>query len=228
MGVWEECKAPGTGSFKNLGGGGLVGSVGATTSATSDGYVGSSTDGGHTTAQNGARGNFGVIQASNQLNRGKIIDYIIESVHQQVEWSKLLALNYYNAKPTRNYWNGCSTGGRQGLALARYYGNAFDGFLVGAPAFFHDEFRFSDAWPWLMVKDLLVPKGQDNDDRSNTPPPATPRSPPARFRTAAAWRTATSMIRVPAPSTPARICAANLARLRLRTALRPTSRRRSI
>jgi len=148
------------GKIQNLGGGGLVGSVGATTSATSDGYIGSSTDGGHTTAQNGTRGTFGVIQASNQLDRGKIIDYIIESVHQQVAWSKLLALNYYNAKPTRNYWNGCSTGGRQGLALARYYGDEFDGFLVGAPAFFHDEFRFSDAWPWLMVKDLLVPKGQ--------------------------------------------------------------------
>jgi hypothetical protein len=106
------------GKIQNLGGGGLVGSVGSTTSATSDGYVGSSTDGGHTTAQNGARGTFGVIQATNQLDRGKIIDYIIESIHQQVEWSKLVSLNYYNAKPTRNYWNGCSTGGRQGLALA--------------------------------------------------------------------------------------------------------------
>jgi Tannase and feruloyl esterase len=148
------------GKIQNLGGGGLVGSVGSTTSATSDGYVGSSTDGGHTTAQNGARGTFGVIQATNQLDRGKIIDYIIESIHQQVEWSKLVSLNYYNTKPARNYWNGCSTGGRQGLALARYYGNEFDGFLVGAPAFFHDEFRFSDAWPWLTIKDLLVTKGQ--------------------------------------------------------------------
>jgi hypothetical protein len=148
------------GKIQNLGGGGLVGSVGSTTSATSDGYVGSSTDGGHTTAQNGARGTFGVIQATNELDRGKIIDYIIESIHQQVEWAKLASLNYYNAKPMRNYWNGCSTGGRQGLALARYYGNEFDGFLVGAPAFFHDEFRFSDAWPWLMIKDLLATKGQ--------------------------------------------------------------------
>jgi hypothetical protein len=148
------------GKIQNLGGGGLVGSVGSTTSATSDGYVGSSTDGGHTTAQNGPRGTFGVIQATNQLDRGKIIDYIIESIHQQVEWAKLASLNYYNAQPMRNYWNGCSTGGRQGLALARYYGNEFDGFLVGAPAFFHDEFRFSDAWPWLMIKDLLATKGQ--------------------------------------------------------------------
>ncbi len=148
------------GKLQNLGGGGLVGSVGATTAATNDGYVGSSTDGGHTTAQNGTRGTFGVIQATNKLDRGKVIDYIIESIHQQVEWSKILSLNYYNTKPTRNYWNGCSTGGRQGLALARYYGNEFDGFVVGAPAFFHDEFRFSDAWPWLMIKDLLTPKGQ--------------------------------------------------------------------
>jgi len=59
------------GRIQNLGGGGLVGSVGATTAATNDGYVGSSTDGGHSTAQNGTRGTFGVIQATNQLDRGR-------------------------------------------------------------------------------------------------------------------------------------------------------------
>src|SRR5207249_2704861 len=148
------------GKLQNLGGGGLIGNVGSTTGATNGGFVGSSTDGGHTSAQIGIAGNFGVIQATHELDRGKIIDYIIESVHQQFEWAKIAAANYYNAETERNYWNGCSTGGRQGLALARYYGDKFDGFLVGAPAFFHDEFRLSDAWPNLMVREMLVARGQ--------------------------------------------------------------------
>jgi len=147
------------GKLENLGGGGLVGNVGSTTSATNAGYVGSSTDGGHTTAENGALGNFGVIQATNTLNVGKINDYIIESVHQQVEWAKQISTTYYGKAATRNYWNGCSTGGRQGFALAQNFGDEFDGFLVGAPAFFHEAFRLSDAWPALVNRDDLVANG---------------------------------------------------------------------
>jgi hypothetical protein len=148
------------GKIENLGGGGLIGSVGSTTSATNASYVGSSTDGGHTSAQNGQRGNFGVIQATNQLDLGKIDDYIYQAQWQQVVWAKKLAKVYYNQQATRNYWNGCSTGGRQGLALAMKHGADFDGFVVGAPATWHEEFRLSDAWPYLVVKDNLTPKGK--------------------------------------------------------------------
>ncbi|MBO0751212.1 MAG: tannase/feruloyl esterase family alpha/beta hydrolase, partial [Bradyrhizobiaceae bacterium] len=148
------------GKIQNLGGGGLIGSVGATTSATDAGYVGSSTDGGHTVAEIGPVGNFGIIQATHQLDLGMINDYIYEAEHQQVEWAKALAATYYQMKPLRNYWNGCSTGGRQGLALAELYGEEFDGFVIGAPAVYHEAFRLSDLWPELVVRDLLTAKGK--------------------------------------------------------------------
>jgi hypothetical protein len=151
------------GKLENLGGGGCAGNVGATTSATDEGYVGSSTDTGHTTAENGIgpeqRCDFGVIQESHQLNKGMIDDYIYEGVHQQVEWSKTLAKAYYSAPVQRNYWNGCSTGGRQGLALAEH-GDEFDGLIVGAPAIYLQEFRLADAWPAVVVKDRLAAKGK--------------------------------------------------------------------
>jgi feruloyl esterase len=148
------------GKIENLGGGGLIGNVGATTAATDAGYVGSSTDGGHTAAEIGAVGNFGIIQATHQLDPGMINDYIYEAEHQQVEWAKALASTYYQMTPLRNYWNGCSTGGRQGLALAELYGEEFDGFVVGAPAVYHEAFRLSDLWPELVVRDLLTAKGK--------------------------------------------------------------------
>jgi hypothetical protein len=44
-----------------------------------------------------------------------------------------LAGSYYGKPAARNYWSGCSTGGRQGLVLAWKYGHDFDGFLIGAP-----------------------------------------------------------------------------------------------
>ena len=79
-------------------------------------------------------------------------------MHQQVEWAKQISTTYYAMAATRNYWNGCSTGGRQGFALAQNFGDEFDGFLLVA-AFFHEAFRLSDAWPALVNRDNLVANG---------------------------------------------------------------------
>jgi hypothetical protein len=49
-------------------------------SATDAGYVGSSTDGGHTAAEIGTVGNFGIIQSTHRLNLGMINDYICVSI----------------------------------------------------------------------------------------------------------------------------------------------------
>lgn len=118
------------GKVRNLGGGGLVGNVGAVTTATNSRYVGSSTDSGHPASENPG---FGVIQATHALNLGKIEDFFSESLRLQYQWALRLANTYYGKPANRNYWDGCSTGGRQGLVLAWKYGEDFDGFLIGAP-----------------------------------------------------------------------------------------------
>ena len=117
------------GKVRNLGGGGLVGAVGGVTAATNTRYVGSSTDSGHT----GNDPSFGVIQGTHELNLGKIEDFFSESIRLQYQWALRLAESYYLKPASRNYWDGCSTGGRQGLVLASKYGADFDGFLIGAP-----------------------------------------------------------------------------------------------
>jgi hypothetical protein len=45
------------------------------------------------------------------------------------------------------------------LELAENYGDEFDGFITGAPAIWHDRFRQSDDWPWLVNEDDLVLAG---------------------------------------------------------------------
>ena len=117
------------GKVRNLGGGGLAGVLSAVQPATNARYVGSSTDGGHT----GMDPAFGVIQATHELNLGKIEDFYSESLRLQYQWALRLAQSYYGKPAIRNYWDGCSTGGRQGLVLASKYGDDFDGFLIGAP-----------------------------------------------------------------------------------------------
>src|SRR6202034_136968 len=139
--------------------GGLAGTVGATTSATNGGYVGSTTDNGHNSAQNGTVGNFGVIQATHQLDLGKFNDFDNEAIHQQYVWAKWLADKYYGQPALRNYWNGCSTGGRGGLGLAQEFGYDFDGILAGAPATWYEGFWLANAWPGLVNRDDVVGAG---------------------------------------------------------------------
>jgi len=44
-------------------------------------------------------------------------------------------------KPVYNYWNGCSTGGRQGYLLAQELGSELDGILAAAPAIYWTRFQ---------------------------------------------------------------------------------------
>jgi hypothetical protein len=91
--TWTGVNGAWNGKVENLGGGGSVGSIGSTTGVTDYGWVGSSTDAGHNSGPNGngTVGNWGVIQATHQLDTGSINDFVVESEHQQYVWAKWLA-----------------------------------------------------------------------------------------------------------------------------------------
>ncbi len=67
------------------------------------------------------------------VNRQKLLDYAFRSLHTTAETGKRIAEAYFGAKPTRSYYEGCSTGGRQGLILAQRFPDDFDGIVAGAP-----------------------------------------------------------------------------------------------
>ena len=67
------------------------------------------------------------------VNRQKLLDYAFRAVHVTAETSKRIIREYYGNAPTRSYFDGCSTGGRQGLISAQRFPDDFDGIVVGAP-----------------------------------------------------------------------------------------------
>ena len=67
------------------------------------------------------------------VNRQKLLDYAFRAVHVTAETSKRLIREYYASAPARSYFDGCSTGGRQGLISAQRFPDDFDGIVVGAP-----------------------------------------------------------------------------------------------
>ena len=157
--TWTAINGAWNGKVENQGGSGLNGSLLSVTQSTNAGYVGSNTDGGHNKAQNGTDGTFTVIQATHQLDVGKTIDMASESQHQQYKWALALAQSYYGQAAARNYWYGCSTGGRQGLELAGDYGQDFDGLFVGSPVVFWNHYDLGKSWETLVNRDLVVGAG---------------------------------------------------------------------
>ncbi len=64
----------------------------------------------------------------------KLIDWGYRAVHENTVAAKAVAAKFYGSGPKYSYWNGCSTGGRQGWVAAEYFPNDFDGLSLGDPA----------------------------------------------------------------------------------------------
>ncbi len=112
--------------YQAVGNGGWAGviSYSAMAEAVLDGYATSSTDTGHV----GGSGSFAL------GHQEKLIDFGWRSEHEMTLKSKVIVAAYYGNAPRLSYWNGCSTGGRQGLKEAQKFPADYDGIIAGAPA----------------------------------------------------------------------------------------------
>ena len=61
-------------------------------------------------------------------------EFGLTSEHRLAGVATAVLRAYYGRGPSHRYFDGCSTGGRQGLNLAQRYPADFDGILAGAPA----------------------------------------------------------------------------------------------
>src|SRR5439155_27315944 len=118
------------GRTQGIGGGGCAGSL-AVNAPVNTGYVGSGNDLGHS----GGNCEPGV-NADGTYNLQFINDFIRNGIKEQILFSKAVAAKYYGQKPAYSYWNGCSTGGRQGYLLAQELPKELDGILANAPAIY--------------------------------------------------------------------------------------------
>lgn len=82
-------------------------------------------------------------------NRQAEIDFGYRSVHLTVMAGKALAQAYYRSEPSYSYFEGCSTGGRQGLMEAQRFPNDFDGIVAGAPVNYYQAMNAAGVW-WLQ------------------------------------------------------------------------------
>ncbi len=138
------------GKFQAVGNGGWAGTVStpAMAAALRQGYATASTNTGH----RGGNALFGIGHPE------KVVDYAYRAVHEMTVHSKTLIAAHYGRPAALSYWNGCSTGGRQGLMSAQRYPGDFDGIVAGAPANAHSRLHASDMA--LTVALLREPSGK--------------------------------------------------------------------
>lgn len=67
------------------------------------------------------------------VDRQKLLDYAFRSLHVTADAGKKITAAYYGTPAVKSYYQGCSTGGRQGLILAQRFPADFDGIVAGAP-----------------------------------------------------------------------------------------------
>lgn len=137
------------GRYRGEGGGGYAGTISypGLAAGIRAGYATASTDTGHPAS---AGGRF-ALNPDRTLNMPLIVDFAERSLHELAIKSKAIIKAYYGTAPTYSYWNGCSTGGRQGLIAAQRFPEEYDGLVIGAPAINWDRFVPSELWPAVVM-----------------------------------------------------------------------------
>ena len=135
--VWMPA-AHWNGKYLGIGNSGWAGtiSIQALAGALGRGYAVAATDTGHTSRD----GSF----AFNHPE--KLIDFSYRAVHEMTVQAKALVNAYYGKAPSASYWDGCSTGGRQGLKEAQRYPADYDGIIAGTPTNYMTHMLAQSLW----------------------------------------------------------------------------------
>ena len=160
------------GRTEAIGGGVCTGNTNVTAAVVA-GFVGSGTDGGHggnnanspldeepyTNVPLDDPGNTcqpGIVRINgkNEVNAQFITDFYTNGPVQEVIWSKKVATLYYGMAPRYNYWNGCSTGGHQGYAVAQAAPGELQGILASSPGIYEERFATAQMWGQIAMFDV--------------------------------------------------------------------------
>ncbi len=127
------------GRFLQWGDGGKDGDLDFANHRVAEGYAVTNSNTGHDSAtEPGSAFGFN--------NRQSEIDFGYRAVHLTTLAGKALVNSYYRRPAQYSYFEGCSTGGRQGLMEAQRYPDDFDGIVAGAPVNFYQAMNAAGVW----------------------------------------------------------------------------------
>ena len=142
------------GKFMGVGNGGFSGAIGygAMREPLLRGYAVASTDTGH--EGGGADASWALGHPEKQ------IDFGYRAVHEMTLKAKAFVAAFYETAPRLSYWNGCSSGGKQGLKEAQRFPDDYNGIIAGAPA---------NNWVHLLTSMMAIAQAVRVDPASAIP-----------------------------------------------------------
>jgi hypothetical protein len=91
------------------------------------------------------------LNSNGTLNTPLIDDFSYVGIHDMTVAGKAVTQAYYPSPLRYSYFNGCSTGGREGLMEAQRYPADYNGIVSGSPAINWTKFIPSELWPELVM-----------------------------------------------------------------------------
>jgi feruloyl esterase len=141
------------GKLQQVGNGGFAGMIPFTgmIGPLLHGYATAATDDGH---------GMGPGQAWAIGHPEKVADFGYRAVHETAVQAKAIVRAFYGEDARRNYFVGCSEGGREALTEAQRYPQDFQGIIAGAPAIHWNALQLRGAWDaqaLLATPDSFIP-----------------------------------------------------------------------
>jgi feruloyl esterase len=148
-----------TGRFEGTGGGGYAaGEFDVELApAIEGGYAAAATDAG--VGVNALSPASWALTPTGAVNTALLTNFGYRSVHDMTVAAKQVVSSVYDKAASYSYWDGCSTGGRQGLMEAQRYPTDYNGIMAAAPAINWSQFSLAQFWPQLVMN-------QENDHPS--------------------------------------------------------------
>ncbi len=119
--------------------------------AVQKGYAVSGSDHGHGGTVSGRNASF-TMKPDGTPNTVLWRDFSERSLLEQALKTKAVVKAYYGQAQDKAYFDGFSTGGRQGYKLAQRYPDQYDGILAGAPAFNWTRFITAELFPQVVMQ----------------------------------------------------------------------------
>jgi hypothetical protein len=152
--LWLPSAATWTGRFMGAGGGGWTTGVEDNTTlpwAASEGFAVVTTYGGH--GQFAGPEEWALLSPGN-VNWPLFQDFASTSLDDATTLGKQVVQAFYGKPASYSYWNGCSTGGRQGHMMAQRYPEQYDGILATAPGYHWAQIFMEFFWAHAVMNDL--------------------------------------------------------------------------
>ena len=160
--VWLPEPRHWNGRIRDIGSGGWAGGdhadptrIGSRTivlAGVAKGYAGSASDHGHSNRNIGGSSGSFAMKEDGTINTALWHDFAERSLEQMALATRAAVRSFYGKRADYTYWDGYSTGGRQGYKLAQKYPHLYDGILAGAPAFNWTRFITSELYPQIVMQ----------------------------------------------------------------------------